>query len=363
MSEPRAADVRRAQVGTQQIRRSEARPAQIGADQIGAPQARVPQVGAAEVRAGSPPERPAPDRPGPPPHRPAEREPAGRLSDRRRSARGGPRNGGSAGCRPARGGRPRRAARTLSLPTQPQLEAARGDARTVVPARYAVRLTGGHDDPMPGARSVAVIGAGAMGTALACHLHGGGSSVSLLATERDGESAAAWGRGAPHPRLLVPFPDVPLYPPDRWGDVLPGVDLVLVAVTSVGLARVLADAAPAADSGTVWALATKGWEPDTLRTPSEVAAGVLDPARVVSVSGPALAAELAVGAPTGLICAARDRTSRRMARRPARHWDEPGHHHVGRRRDRDRGGRSRTSWRWPSGWPRGWPVGSVRPRS
>jgi glycerol-3-phosphate dehydrogenase len=38
---------------------------------------------------------------------------------------------------------------------------------------------------------------------------------------------------------------------------------------------------------------------------------VLGPAPVVSISGPALAGELAVGAPTGLICAALDRTSRR----------------------------------------------------
>jgi glycerol-3-phosphate dehydrogenase (NAD(P)+) len=151
-----------------------------------------------------------------------------------------------------------------------------------------------------------------MGAALACHLHASGASVSLLATERDGDVVAAWQRGEPHPRLLVPFPDVRIYPQERWAEVLPGADLVLVAVTSAGLASVLADAAPDAPAGAVWALATKGWEPETLRTPSEVAGSVLDPARVVSVSGPALAAELAVGAPTGLICAGRDRSSRRM---------------------------------------------------
>jgi glycerol-3-phosphate dehydrogenase (NAD(P)+) len=165
---------------------------------------------------------------------------------------------------------------------------------------------------MPGARSVAVIGAGAMGTALACHLRGGGSSVSLLATERDGDVMAAWARGAPHPRLLVPFPDVSAHPHGRWAEPLAAADFVVVAVTSSGLAGVLAEAAPVAAPGAVWALATKGWEPETLRTPSEVAGAVLDPARVVSISGPALAAELAVGAPTALICAGRDRTGRRL---------------------------------------------------
>jgi glycerol-3-phosphate dehydrogenase (NAD(P)+) len=151
-----------------------------------------------------------------------------------------------------------------------------------------------------------------MGTALACHLRRGGSSVSLLATERDGDMVAAWTRGAPHPRLLVPFPDVPVHPHGRWAEPLAAADLVVVAVTSTGLAKVLAEAAPAGAPDAVWALATKGWEPESLRTPSEVAGVVLDPARVVSISGPALAAELAVGAPTGLICAGRDRTGRRL---------------------------------------------------
>jgi glycerol-3-phosphate dehydrogenase (NAD(P)+) len=165
---------------------------------------------------------------------------------------------------------------------------------------------------MPGAPSVAVIGAGAMGTALACHFRARGSPVALLATDRDDDVVAAWRRGAPHPRLLIAFPDAPVHPHGQWAEPLAGADLVVVAVTSAGLAQTLAEAAPAAGSDVVWALATKGWEPETLRTPSEVAGAVLGSPRVVSVSGPALAAELAVGAPTGLICAAPDRAARRL---------------------------------------------------
>jgi glycerol-3-phosphate dehydrogenase (NAD(P)+) len=162
--------------------------------------------------------------------------------------------------------------------------------------------------------SVAVLGAGAMGTALACHLQRNGAAVSLLATARDGAVLEAWRDRAPHPGLQLPFPDVPLYPPDSWAEVLPRAGVVFVAVTSAGLGTVLADAAPATCDGAVWTLATKGWEPGTLRTPSEVAASVLEGAPVVSLGGPALAAELAVGAPTGLLCATRDRGSgRRVA--------------------------------------------------
>jgi glycerol-3-phosphate dehydrogenase (NAD(P)+) len=161
------------------------------------------------------------------------------------------------------------------------------------------------------AGAVAVIGAGAMGAALACHLRRSGTAVSLLATEWDAAVVAAWERRAPHPGLQLPFHEVPLYDRDRWAEPLTRADVVLVAVTSVGLAHVLADAAPAAASDAVWAFVTKGWEPGSLRTPTEVAALVLGAAPVVSVGGPAVAAELAVGSPTGLICAGRDRASRR----------------------------------------------------
>ena len=167
---------------------------------------------------------------------------------------------------------------------------------------------------MPHEGSVAVVGAGAMGMALASHLQRNGAAVSLLATARDGAVLEAWREGAPHPGLDLPFPEVPLYPRDRWADVLPRADVVFVAVTSAGLATVLADAAPGVGDAAVWTLATKGWEPGTLRTPSEVAASVLEGAPIVSLGGPALAAELAVGSPTALLCATRDRASgRRVA--------------------------------------------------
>jgi len=162
--------------------------------------------------------------------------------------------------------------------------------------------------------SVAVVGAGAMGAALACHLRRNGADVALLATDRDGAVLEAWRRRAPHPGLNLPFPDVPVHPRAGWADVLPRAEVVFVAVTSEGLATVLADAAPETSGDAIWVLATKGWEPGTLRTPSQVAASVLEGAPVVSLGGPALAVELAVGAPTGLLCATRNRAGgRRVA--------------------------------------------------
>ena len=113
------------------------------------------------------------------------------------------------------------------------------------------------------------------------------SAVSLLATDHDDAVVEAWRHGAPHPALQLPFHDVELHPRDRWVETLRGAGIVLVAVTSAGLASVLAAAAPGSNPEAVWALATKGWESGSLRTPSEVAAGVLGPdAHVVSVGGP-----------------------------------------------------------------------------
>jgi glycerol-3-phosphate dehydrogenase len=60
-------------------------------------------------------------------------------------------------------------------------------------------------------------------------------------------------------------------------------------------------------------LATKGWEQDTLLTPSQVAADVLGDVPVVSLAGPVLAAEILAGSPTGILCASRDRRARRRA--------------------------------------------------
>jgi len=63
-------------------------------------------------------------------------------------------------------------------------------------------------------------------------------------------------------------------------------------------------------------LATKGWQPETLLTPSEVAAKVLgDAARVVALAGPGIAAEIVVGSPTALVCASRDQEARRLVAR------------------------------------------------
>jgi glycerol-3-phosphate dehydrogenase (NAD(P)+) len=163
-------------------------------------------------------------------------------------------------------------------------------------------------------RRVAVLGAGAMGTALGVHSARNGAAAVLLATDWDGAVVDVWRRGLPHPSLRMPFHDrVGCRAAGEWGDALHDADLVYVAVSSAGLREMLSRAASIGAPDAVWVMATKGWDSDTLQTPCQVAANVLGDVPLVSLSGPALAAELLAGSPTGVLCASPERYARRRA--------------------------------------------------
>ncbi len=83
---------------------------------------------------------------------------------------------------------------------------------------------------------VAVLGAGAMGTALALHLRRGGHRVRLWATPRDGPVLEALASGKPHPGLGTRVPAKVLLFQNRALDLaLEGVDGVVLALSSEGL--------------------------------------------------------------------------------------------------------------------------------
>jgi glycerol-3-phosphate dehydrogenase (NAD(P)+) len=154
---------------------------------------------------------------------------------------------------------------------------------------------------------IAVIGAGAMGAALGMHVAGSNPATVLLATQWDGAVVEAWRRGDVHPALGLAHRSLPCRGYGEWDDVLAGAEVVIVAVSSDGLAAVLGDAVEGAGRDAVWVIATKGWQSDTLQSPAQLVAGLLgDDRQVVSLGGPGLAPEIAVGAPTVLVCAGRD---------------------------------------------------------
>ncbi len=148
--------------------------------------------------------------------------------------------------------------------------------------------------------SVAVLGAGSWGTALA----------ALVA--RHGHRAVLWGRDAAaieaidqrheNPRYLpgVALPDT-LRATTDLAAAMRDADLVLVVVPSHAFTDTLHALAPLrpAHAGVAWA--TKGFEPGSGRFLHEVAAETLGPAVPLAVvTGPSFAKEVAQGLPTAL---------------------------------------------------------------
>jgi glycerol-3-phosphate dehydrogenase (NAD(P)+) len=150
---------------------------------------------------------------------------------------------------------------------------------------------------------IAVLGAGAFGTALAVALAAAGRRVRLIA--RDAESAAAIAAARANPRRL-PGVDLP-----------PGVE-VTAATAGLGSAEAVLLSVPMQDLGPVLARAAadlggaplvaccKGIERGSLRGPSAVIAAARPDGPAAVLTGPAFAADIARGLPTALTLACAD---------------------------------------------------------
>jgi glycerol-3-phosphate dehydrogenase (NAD(P)+) len=90
---------------------------------------------------------------------------------------------------------------------------------------------------------VAVLGAGYMGSAMACVARRRGHDVRLWGTWLDDPLLEPCERGQPHPRLKLPLTDVALYRAAKLRDALEGAELVVHAVSSEGAVSVMAKAA------------------------------------------------------------------------------------------------------------------------
>jgi glycerol-3-phosphate dehydrogenase (NAD(P)+) len=109
--------------------------------------------------------------------------------------------------------------------------------------------------------TVAVLGAGAMGSALATPAVAAGNRVRLWGTWLDGGLLAELRAGRPHPRTGVPVdPRVDLHDAGGLAAALDGADLVAVAISSDGVLEVARRAAAAGLApGTPLLLCTKGF--------------------------------------------------------------------------------------------------------
>ncbi len=152
---------------------------------------------------------------------------------------------------------------------------------------------------------VAVIGAGSWGTALAIHLGRSGHDVALWVREPELLDAM---RASGENTVFLPgfaLPDS-VRPSSAFDEVLRGARLVVSAVPSHGTRSVLRAAAPFIDPDATIISATKGLELDTLQRISEVIAEELGDRRLVVLSGPSFAVEVARQLPTAVCAASAD---------------------------------------------------------
>ena len=150
---------------------------------------------------------------------------------------------------------------------------------------------------------IAVLGAGAWGTALAISF-AARHEVTLWARDPAAAKALAASRCSPY------LPEVPLPATIRvvstLAHALGDAALVIVATATAGL-RETARAVSAIDPAPSLAWACKGFERESGELPHEIMASELPrAARVGALSGPSFALEVARGQPTALVLAARD---------------------------------------------------------
>ncbi len=157
---------------------------------------------------------------------------------------------------------------------------------------------------MSDARSIAVLGAGSWGTALA------------LVLSRNGVKTLLWGLPGEIPALLeerenrrflpgIPFPET-LYPTSDLAFALGEAEDILVVVPSVAFSETLAKVADLVSPDRPVAWATKGLNPVDGALLGEVARKRLGDRGLAVLSGPTFAMEVAQGMPTAITVAAND---------------------------------------------------------
>jgi glycerol-3-phosphate dehydrogenase (NAD(P)+) len=157
-------------------------------------------------------------------------------------------------------------------------------------------------------RRVAILGAGSWGTALAQTFCNQGLEVRLWA--RTASRAAEMEILRRNVRYL---PDLELDPSiaitNDLSRVCGGAELVIVAVPTHGLAAIAALAAPHLEPAAAVVSAAKGFDLDGLRTMTAVLLKVLGDAwrpRLLAMSGPNIAVEVALGLPAATVVAGFD---------------------------------------------------------
>jgi len=156
--------------------------------------------------------------------------------------------------------------------------------------------------------AVAVVGAGAWGTSLACVLGERYREVTLWVYEADLAKDMARTR---ENAVYLPGAQLPrtVRPTSSLDDAIHGKELVIVVVPSHVFRGIIGQAAPALAAGVILVSATKGLEVTSLCTMSQIMREVLalvHRPRLSVLSGPSFAREVVERRPTAVVAAADD---------------------------------------------------------
>ena len=161
--------------------------------------------------------------------------------------------------------------------------------------------------------NIAVIGDGGWGSAVARLLDAKGHAVTVWGPF--GDYIAEVRATRQNPRYLpgVDFPETIRWTADL-AEAVPAADVLVLAIPSKFYRAVCARVAPLLDAPrTLVVSLTKGVCPETRQRMSEVAKAILGTDRVVVLSGPSHAEEVARGIPTAVTCACQDHSASRSA--------------------------------------------------
>lgn len=131
--------------------------------------------------------------------------------------------------------------------------------------------------------SLTILGAGAWGSALA-----------TLARARNGQKVQIWSR---HHAIAL-------------ADSVAAADVIVIAISMKGIPEVAQQLqALALPPGAILVSATKGLDPETLRTPSQIWQAAFPNHPIVVLSGPNLSKEIEQGLPTATVVASEDQAA------------------------------------------------------
>jgi glycerol-3-phosphate dehydrogenase (NAD(P)+) len=158
--------------------------------------------------------------------------------------------------------------------------------------------------------TIAIVGAGMMGSALAVPLLANGHAVRLVGTPLDRDIIASLQSGGPHPKLKASLPPgIAPYAAEQLSSALDGADAIALGVSSAGVrwaANALGGALELAPRPLL--MVSKGlvWEGEQLRVLPDVLQSLLPSAAraaiaPVGVAGPCIAGELLRSVPTSIV--------------------------------------------------------------